>query len=64
MLDRNNDGSIQPDEILAVFEGNAMFNMDMAKKIISELDTNKDGKIEYNEFEKFMKEGEILKIVP
>ena len=35
-----------------------MFNMDMAKKIIQELDVNKDGKIEYVEFEKFMKDGD------
>lgn len=35
-----------------------MFNMDMAKKIIQELDVNKDGKIEYAEFEKFMKDGD------
>ena len=58
MLDRNNDGSIQPDEVLAVFQGNQMFNIEMAKKIISELDVNKDGKIEYSEFEKFMKDGD------
>ena len=58
MLDRNNDGSIQPDEVLAVFQGNDMFNIDMAKKIISELDCNRDGKIEYSEFEKFMKDGD------
>lgn len=35
-----------------------MFNIDMAKKIISELDVNRDGKIEYSEFEKFMKDGD------
>ena len=58
MLDRNNDGSIQPDEVLAVFQGNEMFNIDMAKKIISELDVNRYGKIEYSEFEKFMKDGD------
>ena len=58
MLDRNNDGSIQPDEVLAVFQGNEMFNIDMAKKITSELDVNRDGKIEYSEFEKFMKDGD------
>lgn len=63
MLDRNNDGSIQPDEVLAVFDGNSNFNIDQAKKIISELDTNKDGKIEYSEFERFMKEGELLNMV-
>ena len=62
MLDRNNDGSIQPEEILAVFEGNSGFNMDQAKKIISELDTNNDGKIEFKEFEKFMKDGDLLAI--
>lgn len=58
MLDKNNDGSIMPDEILSVFSGNNMFNMDMAKKIIQELDMNKDGKIEYEEFEKFMRDGD------
>ena len=63
MLDRNNDGSIQPDEVLAVFDGNSNFNIDQAKKIISELDTNKDGKIEYSEFERFMKDGELLNMV-
>ena len=62
MLDSNKDGSIQPDEILAVFEGNSGFNMDQAKKIISELDTNMDGKIEFSEFEKFMKDGDLLAI--
>jgi len=60
MLDRNNDGSISPDEVLAIFEGNEAFNMDMAKKVISELDMNKDGKIEYSEFERFMKEGDLF----
>lgn len=40
MLDRNKDGSIVPDEVLAIFQGNNMFNMDMAKKIIKELDMN------------------------
>lgn len=35
-----------------------MFNIDQAKKIISELDVNKDGKIEYSEFEKFMRDGD------
>ena len=63
MLDRNNDGSIQPDEVLAAFDGNSNFNIDQAKKIISELDTNKDGKIEYSEFERFMKEGELINMV-
>ena len=58
MLDRNNDGTIKSDEVLAVFQGNEMFNIDMAKKIISELDVNRDGKIEYSEFEKFMKDGD------
>ena len=58
MLDRNKDGSIMPDEVLAIFQGNSMFNMDMAKKIIQELDMNQDGKIEFHEFEKFMKDGD------
>ena len=35
-----------------------MFNMDMANKIIKELDMNQDGKIEFHEFEKFMKDGD------
>ena len=32
--------------------------MDMANKIIKELDMNQDGKIEFHEFEKFMKDGD------
>ena len=59
MMDRNNDGAIVPDEGVAIFKQNEMFNLEMAKKMIAELDTNKDGKISFNEFEKFMREGDI-----
>lgn len=40
MLDRNNDGAIQPEEVVAIFQSNEMFNLEMAKKMIAELDTN------------------------
>ena len=31
--------------------------------MISHLDTNKDGKVSYNEFERFMKEGDICMVL-
>lgn len=63
MFDRNNDGTIQPEEIVAIFKSSEIFNLEMAKKMIAELDTDKDGKISYFEFEKFMKEEDIFLVL-
>ena len=60
MFDRNDDGSIAPEEVLDVFKNTEMFDITMAKKMIAQLDVDNDGKISYVEFEKFMKEGDIL----
>ena len=60
LFDRNGDGSIAPEEVLEVFKGTEMFDMKMAQKMIGQLDTDGDGKISFVEFEKFMKEGDIL----
>lgn len=63
MFDRNNDGSIAPEEVLEVFKGTEMFDIKMAQKMIGQLDTDGDGKISFVEFEKFMKEGDILLVL-
>ena len=60
MFDRNGDGNISPEEVLSVFQGTEMFDLTMAKKMIGKLDTDNDGKISFVEFEKFMKEGDVM----
>ena len=60
MFDSNQDGSISPDELCGVFKDNSMFNLEQAQKMINELDTNNDGKIQFNEFERFMKNGDTF----
>ena len=50
MLDINGDGAIEPQEVLSVFEGDSLFDMDTAKQILSEMDLNNDGKITFCDF--------------
>ena len=59
MMDRDGDGTISPDDLLKLFKGNCIFDIEMAVKIITELDLNQDGKIQYSEFERFMRDDEL-----
>lgn len=50
MMDKNGDNTISLDELLDVFSFNKNFDMKMAKQIIKQVDKNKDGGIQFDEF--------------
>ena len=57
-FDKDNSGEITFEEIKSMFKNNLSNNINIEKSIrdlIMEVDTNKDGKISYNEFFKMMK---------
>lgn len=58
MLDHSGDGVINPTDMLSLFEGNKLFDIDMAKSMLAEMDLDQDGKIKFSEFERFMRDGE------
>ena len=50
MFDKDNNGRLSVDEIISVFGG----DKESWKKVISEIDLNKDGEVDYNEFKLMM----------
>ncbi len=50
MFDKDNSGRLSIDEIISVFGGNE----ESWKKVISEIDLNKDGEVDFNEFKIMM----------
>ena len=57
-IDKDNSGEISREELEAVFEQGITDKTQMQNaldKIIDEVDTNKDGKIQYGEFATIMK---------
>ena len=55
MLDRNGDQTISADELLEIFSFNDNFDLSMAQEMIRQVDVNKDGGIQYEEFEALMR---------
>ncbi len=55
MLDRNGDQTISADELLEIFSFNDNFDLNMAQEMIRQVDVNKDGGIQYEEFEALMR---------
>ena len=55
MLDRNGDQTISAEELLEIFSFNNNFDINMAKEMIRQVDVNKDGGIQYEEFEALMR---------
>ena len=57
-FDRDNSGNISKQELMAVFETFAdllsMFETDDYDLVIAQVDKNRDGKISYDEFVRFM----------
>lgn len=54
IFDRDGDGYIDQDEMAEVFARGSNFRKDFEKlwiEMCEDADTNKDGKLEYNEFE-------------
>ena len=50
MFDKDNNGRLSVDEIISVFGG----DKDSWKKVITEIDLNKDGEVDFNEFKIMM----------
>ena len=50
IFDKDNSGKLSVDEIISVFGG----NKESWKKVISEIDLNKDGEVDFNEFKLMM----------
>ena len=63
MLDRNGDQTISSDELLEIFSFNDNFNIGMAEEMIRQVDVNKDGGIQYDEFEALMKSIDFDKLM-
>jgi calcium-dependent protein kinase len=61
VFDDNRDGFIDPHELLGVFQGSLghleKFSFEKVKQMISEVDLNKDGKINFAEFKNAMQES-------
>ena len=63
MMDKNGDNTISPDELLDVFSFNENFNIDMAKEMIRQVDTNSDGGIQFEEFNFMMRSIDFNKVL-
>ena len=56
MLDKNNDGEVDYQEIKEMFKGETGFDDQDFIEYMKEVDTNGDGLIDFEEFEAMMKE--------
>lgn len=63
MMDKNGDQTISPDELLEVFSFNENFNIQMAQEMITQVDTNKDGGIQFDEFNAMMRSIDFVKVL-
>lgn len=63
MMDKNGDQTISPDELLDVFSFNENFDIEMAREMIRQVDSNADGGIQYDEFNMMMKNIDFEKIL-
>lgn len=54
MLDKNNDGEVDYQEIREMFKGEAGMNNEAFLEFMKEVDTNGDGFIDFEEFSKMM----------
>ena len=60
-FDKDDSGTISREELKACLQDEEMtLDDDMINKMISEVDTNKDGQIDYNEYIMMMKSGGVL----
>ena len=63
MMDKNGDNTISPEELLEVFAFNENFDISMANEMIRQVDVNRDGGIQYDEFVTMMKGMDFEKIL-
>lgn len=63
MMDKNGDNTISPEELLEVFAFNENFDISMANEMIRQVDVNRDGGIQYDEFVHMMKGMDFEKIL-
>ena len=54
LFDKDGSGSLQIDELKAIFGGSGTVSEDVWKEIIHEVDKNGDGEISYLEFKEMM----------
>ncbi len=60
-FDKDDSGTISRDELKACLQDEEMqMSDDMINKMISEVDTNRDGQIDYNEYLQMMKSGKSI----
>lgn len=63
MLDRNGDQTISADELMEVFSFNENFDNKMAQEMIRQVDINRDGGIQFEEFEIMMRSIDFEKVI-